>query len=73
MDPCKHEVIDQNNERVYDNSLCKTFSFNSRSVTLCRHVNLRMNTIHVFSWGRRGHDRMVVAFITMYAISAYHH
>ena len=23
--------------------------------------------------GRRGHDRMVVGFITTYAISAYHH
>jgi hypothetical protein len=24
-------------------------------------------------WGRRGRDRMVVGFITTYAISAYHH
>jgi hypothetical protein len=25
------------------------------------------------SWGRRGHDHMVVRFTTTYAISAYHH
>jgi hypothetical protein len=31
-------------------------------------------TNHVRIWrGRRGHDRMVVGFITTYAISAYHH
>jgi hypothetical protein len=24
-------------------------------------------------WGRRGHDRREVGFITTYAISAYHH
>ena len=24
-------------------------------------------------WGRRGRDRMVVGFTTIYAISAYHH
>ena len=27
----------------------------------------------VVSWGRRGCDRMVVGFITTYAIGAYHH
>jgi len=24
-------------------------------------------------WGRHGHDRMVVGYVTTYAISAYHH
>ena len=26
-----------------------------------------------FSWGRHGRDRMIVGFMTTYAISAYHH
>jgi hypothetical protein len=28
---------------------------------------------YIFWWGRRDRDRMVVGFITTYAISAYHH
>jgi hypothetical protein len=28
---------------------------------------------HSWNGGRRGRDRMVVGFITTYAISAYHH
>jgi hypothetical protein len=28
---------------------------------------------YMYNWGCRGHDRMVVRFITTYAISAYHH
>jgi hypothetical protein len=26
-----------------------------------------------YLWGRRGRDRMVVGFVTTYAISPYHH
>jgi hypothetical protein len=35
-----------------------------------RHASLKRKTK---DWGRRGRDRMVVGFITTYAISAYHH
>jgi len=27
----------------------------------------------LWDWGRRGRDRMVIGFITTYALSAYHH
>jgi hypothetical protein len=29
--------------------------------------------IQMMTWGRRGHDRMVVGFTTTYAIIVYHH
>jgi len=36
--------------------------------------NLRnVQEYYTYSWGRRGRDRMVVGFITTYAISPYHH
>ena len=34
---------------------------------------LFLSTIYNSFWGRRGRDRMVVGFITTYAINAYHH
>jgi hypothetical protein len=35
-------------------------------------LNTTFNNILVVTRGRRGRDRMVVGFITTYAISAYH-
>ena len=35
-------------------------------------LNTLLNTLHCL-WGCRDRDRMVVGFITIHAISAYHH
>ena len=34
---------------------------------------LKRNVICFRHWGCRGRDRLVIAFITTFAISAYHH
>jgi hypothetical protein len=38
-----------------------------------RHERMLLYCAYMYNWGCRGHDRMVVGFITTYAISAYHH
>jgi hypothetical protein len=37
------------------------------------HVYMHLYIIHIIYWDRSGHDRMVVGFTTIYAISAYDH
>jgi hypothetical protein len=32
-----------------------------------------LDCFHIYYWGRRGRNRMVIGFTTTYAISAYHH
>jgi hypothetical protein len=47
---------------------------NIHSVLLLLYLLIYYNYIsHTRIGGRRGHDRMIVGFITTYAISAYHH
>ena len=36
-------------------------------------ITEKIELITIQSWGLSGRDRMVVGFITTYAISAYHH
>ena len=36
-------------------------------------IRFKVSIISLFTRGRRGRDRMVFGFITIYAISAYHH
>jgi hypothetical protein len=35
--------------------------------------HIRLGFDQFFKWGRHGRDRMVVGFISTYAISGYHH
>jgi len=40
----------------------------------CTHLlYMYLAVIFIFMWGRRGRDRLVDGFTTIYAISAYHH
>ena len=56
----------------YLNDIKRTLSMThmSSGCTFC--LNSRFY-FFILLWGRRGHDRIVVGFITTYAIGAYHH
>ena len=46
--------------------------FQHQYILFC-FVDMLLYCAYMYNWGCRGHDRMVVRFITTYAISAYHH